>query len=73
MVANSKPSAKSGKQRTKITPQQGVEILQAAVGKCREAGVNIGIKRLYNPPEEVQLILVLDGVIYQDGDFVVME
>ena len=73
MAANSKTSAKKGRRSTKRTRQQGLEILQAAVNECRAAGINIGIKRLYNPPEEVQLILVLDGVMYQDGDFVVME
>ena len=71
MVANSKASVKRGKRPTKRTPQQELEILQQSVVNCRDAGINIGIKRLYNPPEEVQLILVLDGVMYQDGNFVV--
>ena len=70
MVANSKPSAKSGKQSTKRTPQQELEILQQSIANCMSAGIDMRLNVIYDGGNKTLALVFGDGIDYQSGDLI---
>ena len=64
MVARSTDSPQSGKAHTtrtaKLTPEMALEILEAAILKCQEAGITSGISNAYKAGV-VFAVVVLEG------------
>ena len=73
MVANSKPSAKSGKRSTKRTPQQELEILQQSIANCMSAGIDMRMKVMYGSGDKSLVLVFGDGIDYQSGDLIWVE
>lgn len=69
MVANSKSSAQSGKRSTSktkgLTPDQSLEILQAAIHKCRDCGIDVKVSPFYGS-EGPTVVVILAGIEIKD-------
>ncbi len=62
MAENSEHSAKPGRQRTTLGPDETLQILQQAVIECQRAGIEIGVKDFYNAGKQ-SVVIVLSGVM----------
>ncbi len=73
MAESSQSSTGSGRKRTTktepLTPDQALEILQQAVRECLQAGIKAGVSHL-NHAGVQNTIIVLEGVDFVDGNFV---
>jgi len=73
MAANLNTSAKSGKRRTKRTPQQELEILQQSIANCMTAGIDLRMKILYDSGKKTLAVIFGTDVEYQDGNLTWIE
>ena len=70
MAENSTSSRKRGKKN--ITKDEHLEILQAAVRRCQDAGIKVRASQFYEQGS-VSTIIVLECVDIVNGNFVPME
>lgn len=65
MAENSKSSAPKGKRSTSktksLTPDQALEILQAAINKCEECGIDVKVSPFFGQ-EGNTVVVILTGV-----------
>lgn len=69
MAENSKGSAQPGRRSTSktkgLTPDQSLEILQAAIHKCRDCGIDIKVSPFFGQ-EGPTVVIILAGVEIHD-------
>lgn len=75
--ANSESSAPSARKSTSrivnLTPEAHLEILQEALRKCQEAGIEIMILPWHDPDNDLESVLItIAGVSLKDRNFVMV-
>lgn len=71
MAASSTTSTHSARVNTgktaNLTPEMALEILQATIHKCLEAGIDVKITTFYGTVAGNSIAIILDGVDLVDG------
>ena len=70
MVESSETSTRKGKRNTKstagLTPDEALQILQAAAANCQQAGLSVRLAPIYEGGARM-VAIVVTGVELQDG------